>query len=379
MVLGRGATASTLWGAHAHSRSATLFSRSTMQRVLASTWCCVSLLLVGCSALPDIVHQPQYHNPFPQLSRVAVLPFYNQSADPTVDGEQVALAYYNELQAIKGFEVVPVGVSRQFILGLRSVGQEPQSPEQFQELARMMGVDVVVVGSITDYSSYYPPRMGMSVRWHAANPSFHPIPPGYGLPWGTAKEEFIPEDLVFETEFALAKEQLKTQTPEVKPAPSFGSDLPSAVRPASATEPASLQPTEPAEEIGRPHPDRVAAPGPAAIVVDGSSLPADWPDPRGLIPPGPQAIRPEPLPQCEPIISHTRLYHGQDAEFTRRLANYYYFRDDARFGGWQGYLQRSEDFTRFCCHLHITEMLAARGGAGETRVVWRWPVRRYER
>ncbi len=78
-------------------------------------------------------------------------------------------------------------------------------------------------------------------------------------------------------------------------------------------------------------------------------------------------------------MSLTRVYHGNDSDFTTRLANYYYFRDDARFGGWQSYLQRSEDFIRFCCHLHITELLAARGGAGKTRVVWRWPIGRYER
>ena len=80
-----------------------------------------------------------------------------------------------------------------------------------------------------------------------------------------------------------------------------------------------------------------------------------------------------------PNFSLTRLYHGNDADFTTRLANYYYFRDEARFGGWQAYLDRSEDFIRFCCYLHISELLAARGGAGKSRVVWRWPINRFER
>ena len=84
-------------------------------------------------------------------------------------------------------------------------------------------------------------------------------------------------------------------------------------------------------------------------------------------------------PQHDPLITHTRIYHGQDAEFTEKLASYYYFRDDARFGGWAAYLQRPDDFVRFCCYLHVTETLAARGGAGEARVVWRWPIGRYER
>jgi hypothetical protein len=78
-------------------------------------------------------------------------------------------------------------------------------------------------------------------------------------------------------------------------------------------------------------------------------------------------------------MTHVRIYNGHDLEFTEALSNHYYFQDDARFGGWQAYLQRSDDFIAFCCHLHITEMLAARGGAGKTRVVWRWPIGRYER
>ena len=40
-------------------------------------------------------------------------------------------------------------------------------------------------------------------------------------------------------------------------------------------------------------------------------------------------------------------------------------------------LQRSDDFIRFCCHKHIAEMLTARGGAGETRVLLRWSEGRY--
>ena len=77
--------------------------------------------------------------------------------------------------------------------------------------------------------------------------------------------------------------------------------------------------------------------------------------------------------------SFRRRYTNELLDFfrsdrTEALASYYYFRDDARFGGWQAYLQRSNDFVRFCCHMHISEMLSARGGAGETRVVWRWPT-----
>jgi hypothetical protein len=312
-------------------------------------------LLSGCALVPDVTEKPRFHNPFPQLSKVAILPFYNQSREPTVDGDSIAIAYYNELQAIPGFEVMPVGAAKRF---MESAGREPQSGADFQRLAKMMGVDAVIVGAVTEYSPYYPPRMAMSVDWYAANPGFHPIPVGYGLPWGTAEEEYIPDDLVDQAEFALAKEQLETQTPKAANAMRQASGT-------SASTPESLPPVRSvAEELAQP---------------SGSPLPPGWPDPRGFVPPPPCETRPPLIPQSRPIISYTKAFDGKDADFTAQLEKYVYQQDDARASSWRGYLQRPDDFIRFCCRLHVTETLAARGGAGKSRTIVRWPISRYER
>ncbi len=287
----------------------------------------------GCSLLPQRLHQPTVHNPFPQLSKVAVAPFFNLTAEPTLDGRQVALAYFNELQLVPGFEVVPVGVVERVMLEHRL---PLNSAEDARRLAKFLQVDAVVIGAITDYSPYYPPRMGLQVEWYAANPGFHSIPPGYGLPWGTHEEQEIPGPLIFETEFALAREQLKTQTPQCPEA-------------------------EPSAKSG------------GASKAEAEEAAAEWPDPRGLVPRPPSRTPPACWPTSSPVLKHTRTYNGHDGEFTAALESYFAFRDDARFDGWQGYLQRSDEFIRFCCHMHIWEMLTARGGAGETRVVWRWP------
>ena len=37
---------------------------------------------------------------------------------------------------------------------------------------------------------------------------------GYGLPWNTPEEEFIPDSLVYESKMALARAQLATQAPD---------------------------------------------------------------------------------------------------------------------------------------------------------------------
>jgi hypothetical protein len=348
---------------------------------------------------------------------------------------------------VPGYEVVPLGVVEEAILAHQL---DLSRPQEVQRLARVLGVDAVVIGSVTDFDPNYPPRCGMRVEWYAANPGYHEIPPGYGLPWGTPEEEFIPAPLVFEAEMALARAQLATQTPECdlppEPAPPAAQapaepQAPPMVVPGDAKdagdersgdanvpaaspdgakangigtgdakqEEAGAKENEPAGELAALYeeqlpaganeqtprideelprgdsnaggaspsllPDSTAADGTTgATVAYGalSALPPDWPDERGFVPPPPSAVRPACCPNNGPVMTHTRIYHGTDSEFTEALASYYHFRDDARFGGWQNYLQRSDDFIRFCCHVHISEMLSARGGAGQTRVVWRW-------
>ncbi|MEX2308018.1 MAG: hypothetical protein WD738_10520 [Pirellulales bacterium] len=381
----------------------------------------------GCDLIiPDVGHQPMVYNPFPQLSRVAVAPFFNQSDEATVDGRKFALAYFSELQATPGFEVVPLGVVEEAILehqvDLSHAGEA-------RRLARILGVDVVVIGSVTDYTPYYPPRCGLRVEWYAVNPGFHEIPPGYGLPWGTPEAEFIPEPLVFEAEMALAKAQLSTQTPacELPPierpaprAPPVAPPSPLIMPPAPESgkhgeekkptdgEAGTDAPQAPAEDQGDSESSDATSASfneqlaeedlPPASSADASlplmqpespvatdttaaigaangrrGDPPNWPDEGSFIPQPPCATRPPCVPNDGPVMTHTRIYHGHEGDFTEALANYYHFRNDARFGGWQNYLQRSDDFIRFCCHVHIAEMLSARGGAGKTRVVWRWP------
>jgi hypothetical protein len=300
-----------------------------MFRLLLPACVLAAVLLTGCEMIPRRYEQPRFFNPFPQLNKVAVLPFFNQSSEPTLSGREVAEHYRGELQKIPGFEVMPIGVVERYLednpvpLGRRV---------DFQKIARDLNVDAVVVGSVTDFTPYYPPRLGLAVNWYAANPCLHPIPPGYGLPWDTADEEAIPHELKLEAEFALAKAQLNPRTP--RPTSSECNDC----------------------KLPESDPDKHAVwPG-----ID--SLNADH--------------QLEAYESCQvqhdPVMSLIKQYDANDGAFTAKLEDYYDFRDDQRFAGWEGYLQRKQDFIRFCCYLHVTEMLAARGGVDKSRVVWKY-------
>jgi hypothetical protein len=358
------------------------------------------MCLPGCSLVPDIKHKPQYHNPFPQLTRIAILPFRNQSQEPTLSGARVTAAYHAELQAIPGFEVLPVGVvENQWTAFESQVLRRPVSTsEDFQRFAQYLGVDAVLQGAVTDYTPYYPPRMTLKVNWYASNPGFHPIPSGYGLPWGTKDEKKIPQWVRLESERSLAREQLKTQVPDMETPHVETSDTePSDVGPVEPVDDPSVQSTayqKNAQEQDAETVDGEPLPFPPQEEIEGlvvgddgvlsgelqtEGLPANWPDPEGFIPHPPRSTKPPLIAQYEPIISYMKAYNGSDEDFTESLEEYFYFRDDARFGGWQAYLQRSEDFIRFCCHRHVVETLAARGGQLESRLILRWPIDRYER
>jgi hypothetical protein len=369
-------------------------------------WCLpLLLLLAGCQLVPRVAREAEVRNPFPQLSKVAVVEFFNGTSDDTAfDGLEFAIAYASELQRIQGFEVVPPDIVRKKMQTLKLNKADLADPGRRRLLAETLEVDALVLGTVTEFSTYYPPRLGMKVSWYAANPCFHPIPAGYGLPWGTPEEEEIPDSLLYEAELALAKEQMKTQTPSpdddgtprdpaltipavhATPADAKSSSLvvPATATATGAAATANGKTSAAADASGASAAKNAATTAtlgaagaavaaPAAGAIDATSnLPADWPDPRGFVPQAPCAVRPQCIPSSEPIITHTRMYHGNDAQFTAALQNYYNTRDEARFGGWQTYLQRSSDFIRFCCHLHICETLTARGGAGKTRVAYRW-------
>lgn len=103
-------------------------------------------------------------NPVPAMSTIAVAPFFNLSQEPSVDARRFALAYFTELQKVPGYEVIPLGITEQLIVDLQL---DINDVEDVLTLANELGVDAIVVGAVTDYQAYYPPRIGMQVSWYS--------------------------------------------------------------------------------------------------------------------------------------------------------------------------------------------------------------------
>ncbi len=121
-------------------------------------------------------------NPIPGMTTVAVAPFFNLSAEPSVDGRRFALAYYSELQKTANYQVVPVGIVE---AAIRENELDMSSPADVVKLAGILDVDAVVVGAVTEYNPYYPPQLAVHIQWFSPREwVFYP-----GIPLGDEGDE----------------------------------------------------------------------------------------------------------------------------------------------------------------------------------------------
>lgn len=118
--------------------------------------------------------------------------------------------------------------------------------------------------------------------------------------------------------------------------------------------------------------DAIGTSGTLGMMPPPMASPPDWPDASGLLPPDPSPVRPPCIPYQGPVMTHTRIYQRNLTDFSIALSNNLLCRGETCFGGCKTSFERSEDFTRFCCHLHISETPVARRAGSETRVVKRW-------
>jgi hypothetical protein len=308
----------------------------------------------GCTLVPVSVG-----NPIPGMTTVAVAPFFNLSAEPSVDGRRFALAYYSELQKTSNYQVIPVGIVE---AAIQENELNMSSPADAVKLARILEADAVVVGAVTDYNPYYPPQLAAHIRWFSPREwMFYP-----GLSTGEEKEKSIgypPED-------CPPPEGKKTTAPVVRGQSAGspgggGSDRSEPFGPADESI-TLTQGSSPGGSSNGP------STGPIIIWPPGSERYEQSPD-RSAAPPGGKSYGSFCLPAqpetIQPIMSYTRYFDGADQKLIQLLKGYYVLRGDMRSGGWEAYLHRSDDFLQFASHVLVLEMLELHGGPLKTQKV----------
>lgn len=355
------------------------------------------LLLLGCAPGCMIV-DVGVTNPVPDVRTVAVVPFFNQSDERAVDGRNLANLYAVELQKTPGVEVIPVGVVH---TAMRQYNMEDLAgPPDAVKLARLLNVDAVVIGSVTEFDSYNPPRIGLSIAWYApGGGTFQP-----GVPVDPDGRHRIRKDLHarrkagFRAQMrrllrrdshhdgeevicevpAIPQDSAKpADTPPTKPGDREQSVPPKPPAPGISTRRGHRDssdwkpPPAPASEDAEPKKgdDRFKMPviirgqspilrapgrlvsnsgGSSTTVTDGSSIP------------------------IRPLMSYTKVFDAGDAGTSAAFRDYLELSGDPREGNWSSRLQWADDFPRFAMHMMIVEMFQLHGGQARRRVVLKW-------
>ena len=106
----------------------------------------------------------QYHAPgfaWPNVRRVVILPIYNESPY-TRAGDELANALATELQEMGNFEVVAPKVGASDVRLAAAIHRAGQFNEAIMlDIGRATEADVVIHGTVTQYSPYPRPRMGL--------------------------------------------------------------------------------------------------------------------------------------------------------------------------------------------------------------------------
>lgn len=130
----------------------------------------VLLILGGCTASPWVARQQGPKPATLYADRViwAVVPFRNESGSSSANGSLMADSLANTLQTVENIDVLPVN---RVIAAMQAL-ELPylRSPVDVMHLARTLGVDGIVVGTITAYDPYDPPKVGLQLELYQSSP-----------------------------------------------------------------------------------------------------------------------------------------------------------------------------------------------------------------
>jgi hypothetical protein len=123
----------------------------------------------GCVQGPDSLTPPAVTRSPYDSSRgdvlFAVAPLVNESGTTVFQPDMVSDALVRSVSAVEGINCLPLNRT---LVAMRGMGmRELTSPREVSALADALGVDGLIVGTVTAYDPYDPPTLGLSLALHA--------------------------------------------------------------------------------------------------------------------------------------------------------------------------------------------------------------------
>ena len=123
-----------------------------------------ALSLMLCSCQPQLKAPAILQAPYETAQLWAVAPFANESGVSAVDTNRVADLFTEQAQQVRGVNTVPV--NRVLLAMQRLEMSAIQSPGDARTLMNVLNVDGLIVGTVTAYDPYRPPKLGLAVELH---------------------------------------------------------------------------------------------------------------------------------------------------------------------------------------------------------------------
>lgn len=139
--------------------------------VLLSLAC--AALLPGCARPPELVPPEVLVAPYRAGLDAeplwAVAPLRNESGTTIADALKVSDAVIAKLAEVRGLTVLPLNRTIAAMRALRMPAIA--TPEDARRLADALGADTLVVGTVTAYDPYNPPKLGITLAIYGRSPT----------------------------------------------------------------------------------------------------------------------------------------------------------------------------------------------------------------
>jgi len=120
------------------------------------------LALAGCETNERLQPPIALNSPYPSRQVWAIAPFANESGFSMIRPDRIADLFAAQTEQINGVDVVPVN---RVLMAMRKADMHGiATPGDARTLMNLLGVDGLIVGTITAYDPYPPPKLGAAVQ-----------------------------------------------------------------------------------------------------------------------------------------------------------------------------------------------------------------------
>ncbi len=121
-----------------------------------------AMTAAACDSRPPLRDPIVLESPFPAAQLWAVAPFTNESGVTNADGTRAADQFVKVIEETQGLSCVALNrtLASMQLLGLRAVRTDAEAVK----LRDAMGVDALVVGTVTMWDPYPPPKIGLAAQ-----------------------------------------------------------------------------------------------------------------------------------------------------------------------------------------------------------------------